>query len=210
MSDTTQKNTDLCEPDDLEFWLKRKDELEAEIRYETEFEDKHGPRPAIRPQGGLRIYDVKISRKQWLIDQSAEASERIESLTSLQEAAPGPKEIGFKPETKLSLEEIVKAVMLEADTLYKAILKDLHYKNFAITTASMQEIHDSLMEVLPDLKLSYLSQVPIQTESCILKVNNPGKNFREKMIQLTAMKYGYKISLEKAEDLCRDQNTESP
>jgi len=106
---------------------------------------------------------------------------------------------------ELSLRELAEEVRHEADTLYRAILRDLHDNGITITTASMQEIHDSLNEVLPELKLHHLRKTLIQPPSCALRKNNPRKDFIEKMIQLVAMKCGHKITLDQVKELFGDQ-----
>jgi hypothetical protein len=110
------------------------------------------------------------------------------------------------PEQPRSLEDLAEATKREADTLYTAIKAELHDTGLDVTTASMLEIHGSLQAVLPDLKLQYLSQISIQADSCCLKKSNPKQNFEQKMVQLVAARHGYgRISLAKAEELCRDK-----
>jgi hypothetical protein len=104
-----------------------------------------------------------------------------------------------KPEP--SFEEIVEEVGREAEALYKEIKKDMRYKGLDIMDGVSREIHNSLIEVRPDLKLQHLDSLDIPLDLCTLKRSNPKRSFIEKIIQLFAKSRGRKITQEDAADL---------
>jgi hypothetical protein len=102
-----------------------------------------------------------------------------------------------------ALERLAQEASEEAELLYKAILKELHDRELGITTATQQQVHDSLKYVRQELKLKHLGSIEIPAHLCALKSTHPHENFVQKMVQLVAKKHDYKISLGEAESYCR-------